>query len=284
MAHPILATDPSKRHAIATGTPLWSTGALAERTAALPQLIAGNWKMNGLAHDADALATALRDGLAGGPVAGHADLLVCPPVTQLGAVARLLAGTAIAVGAQDCHQDPSGAHTGDVSAPMVAELGATHVILGHSERRQAHGELDETVREKVLAARAAHLIPVVCVGEDLDKRNNGQEVEHVGWQIQGSLPDRFADAPCAVAYEPIWAIGTGRSATPEDIETMHRFIREELVRQFGEAGRTVRILYGGSVNPSNAGAILATPEVGGALVGGASLDADKFLAIWRAAR
>ena len=239
--------------------------------------------MNGLAREAEALATALRDGLAAGQLASRPDLLVCPPVTQLALVARLLAGTPIAVGAQDCHQDPSGAHTGDISAPMVAELGATHVILGHSERRQAHGELDETVREKVLAARSANLIPIVCVGEDLDKRNSGQEVEHVGWQLQGSLPDKFADLPGAIAYEPIWAIGTGQSATTADIETMHRFIREELVRQFGDAGRSLRILYGGSVNPENAAAILATPEVGGALVGGASLDADKCLAIWRAA-
>ena len=136
----------------------------------------------------------------------------------------------------------------------------------------------------MLAARAANLLPIVCVGEDLDKRNNGQEVEHVGWQLQGSLPDKFADLPCAIAYEPIWAIGTGRHAEPENIEAMHRFIREELQRQFGDAGRLVRILYGGSVKPDNAAAILATPEVGGALVGGASLDPADFLAIWRAAR
>ena len=135
----------------------------------------------------------------------------------------------------------------------------------------------------MLAARGANLVPIVCVGEDLDKRNNGQEVEHVGWQLQGSLPDRFADHPGAIAYEPVWAIGSGKSATPEDIETMHRFIREELVRQFGDAGRSVRILYGGSVNPGNAATILAVAEVGGALVGGASLDAGEFLAIWRAA-
>ncbi len=247
----------------------------------MAQLIAGNWKMNGLTHEAAALASAIRDAAASDE---GADLLVCPPVTQLAAVAAMLAGTRCAVGAQDCHQEPGGAHTGDIAAPMLAELGATHVILGHSERRADHGELDETVREKTLAARAADLIPIVCVGETLDQRTTGSEVETVGWQIQGSLPDRFADGPGAIAYEPVWAIGTGRTATPDDIETMHRFIREELVRQFGEAGRAVRILYGGSVKPDNAAAVLAIPEVGGALVGGASLVANDFLAIWRAAR
>jgi triosephosphate isomerase len=166
---------------------------------------------------------------------------------------------------------------------MLSELGATHVILGHSERRANHGELDETVREKVLAARAHGLFPIVCVGETLDQRTTGREVETVGWQIQGSLPDGFADLPCAIAYEPIWAIGTGKTATEADVETMHRFIREELVRQFGEKGAAVRILYGGSVKAANAASLLRVPEVGGALVGGASLDAAEFLSIWRAA-
>ena len=248
----------------------------------MAQLIAGNWKMNGLTAQAEAVAKALRDGTANAPPG--ADLLVCPPATQLANVARILAGTRVAVGAQDCHQDPNGAHTGDLSAPMLAELGATHVILGHSERRANHGELDETVREKIAAARAANLIPIVCVGENQDQRSTGQEVETVGWQIQGSLPDHFADQPGAIAYEPVWAIGTGNTATLADIETMHRFIREELRRQFGEAGNTLRILYGGSVKGDNAAAILQVPEVGGALVGGASLHPDDFLAIWRAAR
>ncbi len=247
----------------------------------MAQLIAGNWKMNGLTREAASLAAAIRE------AANHdggADLLVCPPATQLAAVAGILAGTRCAVGAQDCHQAANGAHTGDLSAAMLAEIGATHVILGHSERRADHGELDETVREKILAAREAGLIPIVCVGETLDQRTTGSEVETVGWQIQGSLPDKFADQAGAIAYEPVWAIGTGRTATAADIETMHRFIREELVRQFGDAGAAVRILYGGSVKADNAAAILAVPEVGGALVGGASLNADDFLAIWRAAR
>jgi triosephosphate isomerase len=247
----------------------------------MAQLIVGNWKMNGLTADARALAEALRDEFARAPV--PAELLVCPPATQLTAVAALLAGTAIAVGAQDCHMAPKGAHTGDLSAPMIADAGATYVILGHSERRANHNELDETVREKVVAARDAGLIPIVCVGETADQRSSGNETEIVGWQIKGSLPDGFASGPGLVAYEPVWAVGTGRNATAADIETMHRFVREELVRQFGEAGHNVRILYGGSVNPNNARELLATPEVGGALVGGASLNAPDFLAIARAA-
>lgn len=250
----------------------------------MPQLVAGNWKMNGLTGEADALARAIAAGAGGRTATETAELLVCPPATQIALVARLLAGSGVAVGGQDCHMADSGPHTGDVSAAMLADLGASHVILGHSERRQNHGEIDETVREKVLAARRHKLIPIVCVGETLEQRERGEETEVVGWQIKGSLPDGFADGPGVVAYEPVWAIGTGRNATAADVETMHRFIREELVRQFSEAGRGVRILYGGSVKAGNAAELLAVPEVGGALVGGASLIADDFLAIWRAAR
>ncbi len=246
----------------------------------MPQLIAGNWKMNGLTADAEALARAVAEGARDG--GGTAEILVCPPVTQLGAAVRLLAGSGVSVGAQDCHMDDSGAHTGDISAAQLADLGATHVILGHSERRQNHQEIDETVREKVLAARRHNLVPIVCVGETLEQRQRGEETEVVGWQIKGSLPDGFADHPGVVAYEPVWAIGTGKHATAEDVRMMHAFVREELVRQFGEAGRGVRILYGGSVKPANAAEILGQPEVGGALVGGASLQAADFLAIWRA--
>lgn len=249
----------------------------------MPQLIAGNWKMNGLSAEADALARAIGDAARARGPAETAELLLCPPATQIGTVARLLAGSSAKVGGQDCHMEDKGAHTGDISAAMLADLGATHVILGHSERRQNHGEIDETVREKVLAARRHGLVPIVCVGETLEQRARGEETELVGWQIKGSLPDGFADGPGVVAYEPIWAIGTGKNATEADVETMHRFIREELVRQFGEAGRAVRILYGGSVKAANAASLLAVPEVGGALVGGASLIAEDFLAIWRSA-
>ncbi len=246
------------------------------------QLIAGNWKMNGLTAEAEALAQALRDGAAG--VGDAAELLVCPPVTQVAGTARILSGSRFAVGAQDCHMAPRGAHTGDISAPMLRDLGATHVILGHSERRQNHKELDETVREKVVAATEAGLLPIVCVGETEDQRAADGHEDTVGWQLKGSLPHGFADGAGVVAYEPVWAIGTGRTATADDVATMHAFIRAELIRQFGEAGRGVRILYGGSVNVGNAAALLAVPEVGGALVGGASLKPTDFLAIAAAAR
>ena len=245
------------------------------------QLIAGNWKMNGLTADAESLAQALRDGA--GAVSG-VDLLVCPPFTQIAAAARILQASAIAVGGQDCHMESKGAHTGDISAPMLRDLGATHVILGHSERRQNHKELDETVREKVVAATAAGLIPVVCVGETEDQRVADGHEDTVGWQLKGSLPHGFEDGAGVIAYEPVWAIGTGRTATEADVAAMHGFIRAELVRQFGEAGRGIRILYGGSVNAQNAAALLAVPEVGGALVGGASLKPADFLAIAAAAR
>jgi triosephosphate isomerase (TIM) len=241
------------------------------------QLIAGNWKMHMLRAPALDLAAAVRDGaqdLA-------CDLLVCPPFTVIEHVARTLAGSAVAVGGQDCHTAPQGAHTGDVAAPMLRDAGASWVILGHSERRQNHGETDELVREKVLAAVEAGLSPIVCVGETEDQRSGGQETEVVGWQLAGSLPKPFNGV---VAYEPVWAIGTGKTATEQDVAVMHAFIREELVRQFGDAGQAIRILYGGSMRPANAASLLAVPHVGGGLIGGAALKADDFLAIARAAR
>jgi triosephosphate isomerase len=241
------------------------------------QLIAGNWKMNGLLAEAGAIAGPLRDA-AGGL---RCDLLVCPPFTQIMTVAHVLVGSPVAVGGQDCHTAPNGAHTGDISAPMLRDAGATWVILGHSERRQNHGETDALVHEKVQASTAAGLTPIVCVGETEAQRQSGQETEIVGWQLSGSLPKPFTGV---VAYEPIWAIGTGKTATEQDVATMHAFIREELVRQFGDAGHAIRILYGGSVNPANAATLLAVPNVGGALVGGASLKANDFLAIARTAR
>jgi triosephosphate isomerase len=243
----------------------------------MPQLIAGNWKMHMLRAQAAELAAGVRDGAQG----LACDLLVCPPFTALETVARVLAGSNVAVGGQDCHAQLQGAHTGEISAAMVRDAGATWVILGHSERRQNHGETDEMVREKVLAAAAAGLSPIVCVGETEDQRMSGQETEVVGWQIAGSLPKPFAGV---VAYEPVWAIGTGRNATEQDVATMHAFIREELTRQFGEAGNGIRILYGGSMRPANAASLLAVPHVGGGLVGGASLKAEDFLAIARASR
>jgi len=253
-----------------------------EGDALMPQLIAGNWKMNCLAAEAIALAEGIAAGVQA--VGAHgigAELLVCPTALHLAAVAQVLKGTSVAVGGQDCHQAQQGAHTGDIAAPMLRDAGATFVILGHSERRQNHAETDELVREKTVAAVEAGLTPIVCVGETADQRTGGQETEVVGWQLVGSLPKPFEGL---VAYEPIWAIGTGKTATNEDVATMHAFIREELVRQFGDAGQNIRILYGGSVKAANAAALLAVPNVGGALVGGASLNAQEFLAIARAAQ
>jgi triosephosphate isomerase len=245
------------------------------------RLIAGNWKMNGLAGPATTLAEALAAGVRAAAADPYpCDLLVCPPVTVLAAVASILAGTPIAVGGQDCHAQPAGAHTGDISAPMLRDAGATWVILGHSERRANHHETDNEVREKVAAAVASGLRPIVCVGETEEQRASGRETEVVGWQIAGSLPKDFSGV---LAYEPVWAVGTGRPATHDDITTMHRFIREELRRELGPHGAVIPILYGGSVKPANAAALLALPEVGGALIGGAALVAGDFLAIARAA-
>ena len=241
------------------------------------QLIAGNWKMHGLAADAVALAQSI----AAGAHDIGAELLVCPTALHVAAVALALKGSTVAVGGQDCHQSKQGAHTGDIAAPMLRDAGASRVILGHSERRQNHGETSELVREKTLAAVEAGLIPIVCVGESADQRAGGEQTEIVGWQLAGSLPKPFTGI---VAYEPVWAIGTGKTATEEDVAAMHAFIREELVRQFGDAGQIIRILYGGSVKAANAASLMAVPNVGGALVGGASLNAQEFLAIARAAR
>lgn len=232
--------------------------------------------MHGLTAPAAELARDIRagaDGLA-------CDLLVCPPFTQVAAVAGLLGGSAVAVGGQDCHAEAQGAHTGDISAPMLADAGARYVILGHSERRQNHGETDSLVNAKVVAATAAGLVPIVCVGETEEERSAGWEAGIVAGQLKGSLPAGFAGE---VAYEPVWAIGTGKTATEADVAAMHAHIRATLVRLLGEAGRGVRILYGGSVRPANAASLLAVPEVGGALVGGASLKAADFLAIAQAA-
>ena len=241
-------------------------------------LIAGNWKMHGLRADGLALARAVAEGAAGG-----AELLVCPPSTLLREVAAALEGSAVAVGAQDCHAAAKGAHTGDVSAPMLRDAGARFVILGHSERRADHAEGDAAVLAKAEAALAAGLVPVVCVGESEGERLAGDAEAVVTRQLDGSLPEGFAAAGGVVAYEPVWAIGTGRTPTEADIAAMHAAIRARLVARFGEAGAKLRVLYGGSVKPANAAAILALENVDGALVGGASLVPADFLAIAAAA-
>jgi len=250
----------------------------------MPKLIAGNWKMHGLAAEAAALVRALASGLAGIDPE-RATLVVCPPFTAIGTVAPILRGSPIALGAQDCHPEPAGAHTGDISAPMLRDLGARFVILGHSERRAEHGESDALVRAKTLAARGAGLIPIVCVGESLAEREAGREEDVVGAELAASLPDDFAAATVGgiIAYEPVWAIGTGHTPSAAQVTAMHGLIRARLVASCGAAGRAVPILYGGSVKPDNAAAMLSLPEVGGALVGGASLVAAEFLAIAAAA-
>ena len=248
------------------------------------QLIAGNWKMNGSLAMASGLANALRAATTDGTLAGGAlacDLLVCPPANLVAVAAQALLGSAVAVGGQDCHAKASGAHTGDIAAAMLRDCGATHVIVGHSERRADHGESDAQVCAKVVAAVAAGLVPIVCVGETEAQRLGGQAEAVVAGQLVGSLPEGFAGV---VAYEPVWAIGTGRTPTEADVAAMHAHIRAVLVGRLGPAGAGLRILYGGSVKPSNAAALMALPEVGGALVGGASLVAEDFLGIARACR
>jgi triosephosphate isomerase (TIM) len=243
----------------------------------MQQVIAGNWKMNLTRAPAETLARAVAAGSAG----LECDLLLCPPFTALDVVAAALAGSRVALGAQDCHARPSGAFTGDVAASMLADAGCAAVIVGHSERRQLHGESSAQVREKAVAAAGEGLLAVVCVGESEAERDAGRAEAVVCLQVRESLPDGFAGV---VAYEPVWAIGTGRTPTGEDVTAMHAAIRAALVQRLGADGGFVRILYGGSVTPDNAASLLALPEVGGALVGGASLDADKFLAIAASAR
>ncbi len=229
------------------------------------KLIAGNWKMNGLA----AGITELDALLAAGAPAG-VELLLCPPATLVAAFAARAGGRAVVIGAQDCHPAPSGAHTGDIAAEMLADAGASYVIVGHSERRADHGETNELVQAKALAAHRAGLTPIVCVGETLEQRDAGETLAVIAGQLAGSVP---ADIPgLVIAYEPVWAIGTGRTPTVEQVAEVHAAIAAQM-------GAGTRILYGGSVKPGNAAELLNVPHVHGALVGGASLKAADFLAI-----
>ena len=241
-------------------------------------LVAGNWKMNGLRASLPVLreiADGYRDGLR-----AKVDLLVCPPATLVHAAADALRGTGIAIGGQDSHARPSGAFTGNVSAEMLADLGATYAILGHSERRAFHRESDDQVREKAEAARRAGLVAIVCVGETEEERRSGRALDVVAAQVRGSVPPGVTSADLVVAYEPVWAIGTGLTPTVDDVREMHARIRDELRSLVGEpSAPSIRILYGGSVKPSNAVELLGVENVNGALVGGASLVAEDFLAI-----
>jgi triosephosphate isomerase len=245
-------------------------------------LIAGNWKMNGLAKDGLALAAALAEYVkaervkAGG--GAPADLLVCPPATLVRTVAERVAGSGLLVGGQDCHAKTAGAHTGDISAQMLADAGASHVITGHSERRADHAETDAAVRAKAEAVHGAGLIAIVCVGEIEAERDRGATLDVVGRQLAGSVPDRAHAANTVIAYEPVWAIGTGRTPTTAEVADVHKFLRARLVQRFAD-GAGFRILYGGSVKPENAAELLRVTDVNGALVGGASLKAEDFWAI-----
>jgi triosephosphate isomerase len=245
----------------------------------LRPLIAGNWKMNGLKASASELGQMIAG--ANGP-AQKADLLICPPATLVLAFAGAVQGSPLRIGAQDCHPKPSGAHTGDISAEMVADAGGTAIIVGHSERRADHGETDALVRQKAEAAWRAALIAIVCVGETQDQRDAGETLEVIGRQLAGSLPDGATAANLVVAYEPVWAIGTGRTPTSQDVQEVHGFIRDQLTQRFSGEGSKIRILYGGSVKPSNAAELLAVSNVNGALIGGASLKATDFLGIAQA--
>jgi triosephosphate isomerase len=241
--------------------------------------IAGNWKMNGLGADLEEAEALARD-LAGKP--SSARVALCPPATLIWRMAQALKGSAVEIGGQTCSAEPAGAFTGDVSAAMLADAGATLVILGHSERRAGHGETDAQVRAKALAAITAGLEPIVCIGETLAQREAGQAVAVVRAQISGSIAEQMATGVFSVAYEPVWAIGTGLTPTLEQIEEIHLAVAKALRGVVGEAASRTPILYGGSVKPSNAAEILKTPGVGGALVGGASLKAADFLGIIRA--
>ncbi|MGB0671022.1 MAG: triose-phosphate isomerase [Rhodospirillales bacterium] len=249
-------------------------------------LIAGNWKMNGLTADGLELARAVAAGAkdltpnAGDPLA--CDLLVCPPATLLALVSETLAPTRVAVGSQDCHMAVHGAHTGDISAIMVRDAGGTYAIVGHSERRTDHQETNEMVRAKAKAAHEAGLTAIICVGETQTERDAGKTLEVNGTQIAGSLPEGADADNTVIAYEPVWAIGTGLTATPEDAQDVHAFIRGELAKHLGaDVAGAMRILYGGSMKPGNAAELLAQPDIDGGLIGGASLKHEDFLAIAR---
>jgi triosephosphate isomerase len=240
-------------------------------------LVAGNWKMNGSRASLSEIA-AMRRAVDAGE-AGAAEVAVCPPATLLAGAATILQGGALNLGAQDCHAADSGAFTGDISAPMLRDAGATCVIVGHSERRAGHGESDAVVRAKAEAAHRAGLTAILCVGETRAEREGGRAVEVVSGQLRGSLPAKATPADLVVAYEPVWAIGTGLTPTPADVADMHGAIRALLSEIYGQAGARTRILYGGSVKPANAGELLGLANVDGALVGGASLKAADFMAI-----
>ncbi|MBK8907543.1 MAG: triose-phosphate isomerase [Rhodospirillales bacterium] len=242
-------------------------------------LAAGNWKMNGLKADGLALASGLAERRKAGE-GDKADMLVCPPFVLIPKIVEAVAGSNIMVGGQDCHMDEKGAHTGDTSAAMLKDAGCSHVIVGHSERRTDHAETDAIVKAKAEAALKAGLVAIVCIGETLEERDAGKTIDVNRRQLLGSLPDGATADNTVVAYEPVWAIGTGRTATPEQAQEVHAMIRSELAGKLGQAvADDMRVLYGGSMNAKNAAELLRQPDIDGGLIGGASLKVDDFMTI-----
>lgn len=245
-------------------------------------LVAGNWKMNGTRENL-AEIKAIAGGL-GPDLADRIDALICPPATLLYVATALAEDSSLAIGAQDCHDRQSGAFTGDISATMIADCLATHVLVGHSERRTLHGEDNALIRAKAEAAGAAGLIRIICIGETEAERKSGKTLAVLGNQLSGSVPDSATAQDTIIAYEPVWAIGTGLTPTVADVAEAHGFIRSEMEARFAGEGARMRLLYGGSVKPDNAAELMAVPHVDGALIGGASLKAADFLAICKACR
>ena len=246
------------------------------------KIVAGNWKMNKTPAEAKVLAAEIANALGAAPC--PVEVVVCPPYIDLPAVTETLAGTQIGVGAQNMHNEPKGAFTGEIAASMLQEIGVKYVILGHSERRTYFADTDATVNAKTKAALAAGFTPIVCVGETLEERESGKTETVVTTQIRGSLADLGADiAKVVVAYEPVWAIGTGKTATPDQAQEVHALIRKTLAEMAGEeTAQSIRIQYGGSMKPENAAELMAQPDIDGGLIGGAALKADSFLAIVKA--
>jgi triosephosphate isomerase (TIM) len=243
------------------------------------KLIAGNWKMNGLRDDGLALAEEVAARFEAASPARY-DMLVCPPFTLISGVVDAVGSSGVTVGGQDCHMQQKGAHTGDTSAWMLKDAGCSYVIVGHSERRTNHRETDAVVKAKAEAALSAGLIAIVCIGETLEERDAGRTLEINKRQLHGSLPERATADNTVIAYEPVWAIGTGRNATPEQAQEVHAMIRSELQAKFGQGvADSMRVLYGGSMNAKNAAELLTQPDIDGGLIGGASLKADDFLAV-----
>jgi triosephosphate isomerase len=239
------------------------------------KLVAGNWKMNGLR----ASLSEVRAMVDGAAIIPGVELAVCPPATLAAAIGDTLKGSGIGLGGQDCHAEKSGAFTGDISAEMWADIGANYVIVGHSERRTLHGETDATVAAKASAVIRAGLMPIICIGESLAERDSGRTLDVISTQLAGSVPAVAGENAVVIAYEPVWAIGTGRTPTTAQVAEVHGFITQTLAKRFGEPGKAIRLLYGGSVKPDNAKELMAVPGVDGALVGGASLKAADFLKI-----